>query len=76
MDRKKRKPVKHKFVVAWGKYVDSKSYYIQDQLDLAEKENAPETAYSRRSDGTWRTIEQIEDPGLRATLEEYIKYLK
>lgn len=76
MERKKVKPVRHKFVVAWGKYVESMSYYIQDQLALAEQDNAPSTAVSRRADGTWRTVEDIEDPGLRATLEEYVKYVK
>lgn len=76
MERKKVKPVKHKFIVAWGKYVDSKSYYIQDQLALAEKDNAPEDAVSRRPDGTWRTLADIQDPGLRATLEEVARYVK
>jgi len=76
VERKKVKPVKHKFIVAWGKYVDSKSYYIQDQLELAEKDNAPETALSRRPDGTWRTINDIEDEGLRQTLIEVSRYVK
>jgi hypothetical protein len=76
VERKKIKPVKHPYIVAWGKYVESKSYYIQDQLDQAEKDGAPPTAISRRADGTWRTVEQIEDPGLRATLDELVRYIK
>lgn len=76
MERKKPKTVRHKFIVAWGKYVDSKSYYISDQLDLAEKDNAPENAVSRRQDGTWRTLDDIQDPGLVATLKEYARYVK
>lgn len=68
----KSKKIKHKYIVAWGKYVESKDYYIKEQLEIAEKENAPENAISRRQDGTWRTLDDIEDVGLKAALTDYV----
>lgn len=76
MENKKPKTVRHKFVVAWGKYVEQTSKRILELVELAEKENAPTTALSRRADGTWRTLEQIEDPGLVATLKEVARFVR
>jgi len=76
VEYKKKKPVKHKYIVAWGKYVDSKGYYIQEQLNKAEEDNAPLNAISRRSDGTWRTMDDIQDEGLKATLEEVARLVR
>lgn len=71
-----RTGIKYKYIVAWGRYVGSKDYYIEDQLEKAEKENAPKRAISKAHDGTWRTMDAIEDPNLVAALEDYVKYLK
>jgi hypothetical protein len=73
---KKREPIKHKFVVAWCKYLDSKDYWIQDQLAKAEQDNAPLNAIYKSPDGTWKTVEDIHDPALRATMYEYVEYVK
>jgi hypothetical protein len=76
MNRKSRgAPIKHKYVVAWGKYVDSMDYYIKDQLALAEIDNAPENALFKRASGEWATLDSIEDPNLAAALTDYVKYL-
>lgn len=72
---KKPTPIKHKYVVAWGKYVGSMDYYIKDQLALAEKDNAPENAIYKDRDGTWRTIDALEDENTAASLHDYVKYL-
>lgn len=71
----KKEPIKYKFVYAWGKYVDSKDYYIQEQMALAEKENAPLDAYARSADGTWHVIGDLIDAGLVLTLREYVNHL-
>ena len=75
--RGKRPPIlKHKYVYAWGRYMDSKDYYIQDQLDLAEKDNAPENAIFKRREGDWATMDSLDDPNLAAALNDYVKFLK
>ena len=73
---KKQKSIRHKYIVAWGKYQESKDYYINDQLALAEKENAPDNAIFRRGNGEWATLESIEDPNLAAALTDYVKYIR
>ena len=73
---KKPQVIKHKFVYAWGRYMDSKDYYIQDQLAKAEADNAPLNAIFKRSTGEWATVDSIEDPNLALSLTEYVKYLK
>jgi hypothetical protein len=75
MGNKPMPSIKHKYVVAWGKYVGSKDYYIKDQLALAEKDNAPENAIYKRSSGDWATTAEIEDPNIVASLTDYVKYL-
>jgi len=68
--------LKHKYVYAWGRYMDSKDYYIQDQLEAAEKDNAPENAIFKGKDGMWVTTDAIEDPNLAASLADYVKFIK
>jgi len=68
--------IKYKYIYAWGRYMDSMDYYIQDQMDAAEKDNAPENAIFKGKDGMWVTTEAIEDPNLAASLTEYVKFIK
>jgi len=75
MGSKPMPSIKHKYIVAWGKYVDSRDYYIKDQLVLAEIDNAPENALFKRASGEWATLDSIEDPNLAAALTDYVKYL-
>ena len=37
----------------------SKDWFIQDQMELANKENAPSDATHRRRDGTWSVLSNI-----------------
>lgn len=41
------------FIQAWGEYMGSFPYYIEDQLYLAHHDDAPADALSRNNDGTW-----------------------
>jgi len=76
--RAKKQPatLKHKYVYAWGRYMDSMDYYIQDQLDEAEKDNAPANAIFKRKEGDWATMDSLDDPNLAAALNDYVKFLK
>jgi len=70
--------LKYRYILAWCKYVDSKPYYLLEQLKAAEKSNAPQDAYSQRPDGTWRTIEHLAtiDPGTAQALKGWAAYVK
>lgn len=69
-------PMKYKYIYAWGKYMDSMDYYIEEQQAKAEAENAPLNAIYKRREGDWATMDSIEDPNLAASLIEYVKYIK
>jgi len=75
MGSKPMPSIKHKYVVAWGKYTGSMDYYIKDQLELAATDNAPENAIYKRSTGEWATTAEIEDSNTVAALDDYVKYL-
>lgn len=67
---KPKKPVEYKYIVAWGRMMQSFSYYINGEVAKAIKDNAPKTAIYRQDDGTWATWEDIKSPDTRSTIEQ------
>jgi len=53
----------------WGKLTGSRQYYIDAQVKLAEKDNAPETAVYRGSDGVWVTSADVENENIKKYLD-------
>lgn len=53
---------------AWGQYMGSMSYYVNDQIAIAKEDKAPGNAIYKKDDGTWATIEDVKSPG-RETVE-------
>ena len=72
----KRPGIKHKYIVAWGKYMDSMDYYIEDMLLKAQEDNAPAGALYQDKDGKWFTIDEVKNPALQASLQDYVKFMK
>jgi hypothetical protein len=62
---------KYQHIVAWGRYLQSGAYYIEDQIDLAEKDNAPVDAIYK-DQGTWWTMADVVDPQVKTWLEEFV----
>ena len=56
---------RYKTIVRWGKNLDSKDYYIEDQVAQAVEDNAPQTAIYKKQDGSWAVAEDIKDEILR-----------
>lgn len=59
-------------IVAWGRMMGSMDYYIDSQVLLAAKENAPENA-TFKGDGEWRTVNTIASPETKLMIENYLK---
>jgi len=68
--------VKYKYILAWCAYVDSRDYYVKEQIAAAEKSNAPLDAYSQRPDGTWRTLADMPDQNVAQSLREWAEFIK
>lgn len=52
MAKKKQYP----YIQAWGTYMGSHQYYIDNQMDDAADDNAPDDAYRKNSTtGKWET---------------------
>ena len=62
---------KYPYIRAWGQYLGSHSYYIEAQKEEAEKDNAPGTAFFKRSNGTWGVAEDL-DPEVRKVVETFL----
>ena len=45
------------YILLWGRRLGSFPSYINDQIEKARADNAPQTAIYER-DGVWRTIDQ------------------
>jgi len=67
------------YITAWGQYMGSKAYFIEDQIALARAEGAPARAIYKEhpvgeaTRGTgpgsrWATVDGIKDDDLRAKL--------
>lgn len=79
--KRKSAPITHKFIVAWGRYLDSKDYYIQDQLDRAMNDNAPLDAIYKGTDKVtgeerWFTVEEVQDEGTKLSLKEVVEFMR
>lgn len=53
--------MKYRYIQSWGHMMGSQQWYIDGQIELAKKDNAPETATFKRDNGTWATIEDCEN---------------
>lgn len=49
------------YVRAWGKNMGSHASYIADLVAQARKDKAPENATHKNADGTWSTMDDIQD---------------
>lgn len=49
----------YRAIVAWGQYLQSYEYYIENQLRLAKSDKAPLLATYRNGDGTWNTLSDV-----------------
>lgn len=56
------------YIRAWCKMMGSFDYWLQDQLEQARADNAPQNATYRRDDGTWSTTDNITNPDTRTQL--------
>lgn len=49
----------YEWIRKWGHFMGSNASYIQDQVDQAEREHAPQNAIYRNQEGGWRTTDDI-----------------
>jgi len=59
----------YKTIVRWGKNLGSFDYYIDDQVQQASEDNAPQNATFKRQDGSWATTYDIKDEILKQVIE-------
>lgn len=65
---------KYIYIRAWGIMMGSNSDYIDGEIELAKKDNAPETAIFKRED--WHTYETITSPETKTRVQEIVNYLR
>jgi hypothetical protein len=56
------------YIWAWGRRLGSFRYFIEDQVEQARADNAPQNAIDRNQDGTWSTTDDITNPTTREAL--------
>ena len=61
------------YIRAWGTYLHSFNNYIQIQIDLARKENAPFDAIYRNEDGTWSTFQDITNNDVAVSIRRLVE---
>jgi hypothetical protein len=60
----------YKHIAAWGNFMRSYKYYIDDQQRIAAKDQAPLNAIFKRSDGTWCTADEIKNSTLKIDINK------
>jgi hypothetical protein len=45
------------YIRAWGTYHKLEARYVNDEIQKAHDDNAPQNVIHKRDDGTWATIE-------------------
>lgn len=66
---------KYPYVYAWGRLMGSFHYYIEQQLEAAVKDKAPENAIYKKDDGTWATTEGLIKSAM-FNLDNYVREIK
>jgi hypothetical protein len=57
------------YIRAWAVWHAEPLYRVWQTLRHAEADQAPDNAIYRNADGTWVTMDAVEQPGLRRFLE-------
>jgi hypothetical protein len=52
---------KYPFIRAWGYQLGSFKYYIENEIERAIEDKAPERAIYKSGNGEWRTIDDTRD---------------
>lgn len=60
------------YIRAWGTYLGSFPYYINDQIALATKDGAPERSIYKSHEGQWVTFDEIENLRVKALVQKYV----
>lgn len=64
------------YVMAWGKYVGRTQQEIEERLERARKENAPELALFPRQDRVWATIDELHSKDDRNAVQNIVDEIK
>jgi hypothetical protein len=56
----------------WGIMLGSMRYYIDDQVNQARKDKAPQDAIYKRDNGTWARLRDIKDLDKRTDLRQFL----
>lgn len=64
------------YIRAWGIALDSFLYYIEDQVERARRDHAPETAIYRRQDGSWAVFEEIPAGNFKGHIAALVELLR
>lgn len=56
----------------WGQKLGSYGYYIEDQVNQARKDNAPQDAIYKRDNGTWARLSDIKDLDKRKDMRQFL----
>lgn len=51
----------HPAIIIWGHFLGSFKYYIDGQIEQAQRDGAPRDAIYRRQDGTWATMAGVKN---------------
>lgn len=72
---------KYKAIRAWGMYMGSFDWYIDQEVSKAAAQNAPKDAIFRRvgADGKfagWAVVDDIKSPDIKIAVEHYIARMR
>jgi hypothetical protein len=66
--RKRVATCEYEWIRKWGRMLGSYQYYIDDQIALARREQAPANAVHKNQDGRWVTTDEITNVEARFAL--------
>ena len=60
--RQRQREQPYPYITAWGRYVGSRDYLIEEQVAQAIVDGAPKDAIFKDSEGVWHTLADLELP--------------
>jgi hypothetical protein len=56
------------YIRSWGRIMGSFRYFVEDEIDRARVDGAPQNAIHRKDDGTWATTDDVRSDETRRRL--------
>lgn len=73
---KRKSSLDYLYIRAWGRSLGSFQNYIDNELEKARADNAPQNAIYRDNEGRWHTFDNISSEVTKSAIKERVEEMQ